>query len=276
MTLLKIVVAVVVILVALVGAAWLGTRVSLQSFDVPELESRDLGSVPPPENLPAPVARYVALAFGGEIPIVESALVIGSGEATFNGLTLPIRFKFYHDAGHAYYHFIQAGWFGQPLLAVNERFLEGVSILDIPGQYVEDNPEINASANQGMWSEAIWLPSIWFTDERVRWEAIDDNSARLVIPDAADEEAFTVSFDPQTHLIDHLTTLRYQSPGDTERTLWTPRILEWDRFNGVIVPSSSTLQWGSAAPWVEWHVETVLYNVNVSARLAQFGGEYAD
>jgi hypothetical protein len=202
--------------------------------------------------------------------------VIGTAQATFNGISVAARFKFYHDAGNAYYHYIQVGWFGLPVAAINERYRDGVAILDIPGQHVEDSAEINAAANQGMWSEAIWLPSIWFADERVRWEAIDDTSARLIIPNATTEEAFTIQFDPQTGLISGMTTLRYRNPGDTERTLWTPFTQEWQEINGVMVPSVSSLQWGNDAPWVTWHVETVLYNIDVSRRLAQFGGDYED
>ena len=273
MTILAVVVGIVVVLV---GLGWLGTRVNLRSFAVPPLESRNLGTIPLPTDLPAPVARYAAAVFGEAIPIVESSLVIGTAQATFNGITLPARFKFYHESGRNYYHYIQAGWFGLPLATVNERYLDGIGILDIPGQYVENNAEVNAAANQGLWSEHIWSPSVWFTDPRIRWEAVDDNTARLIIPNAADEEVFTVRFDPDTHLITEMSTLRYRNPGDTARTPWTPRIHEWQAFNGVMVPSVSSLQWGNDAPWVTWRVEAVLYNVDVSARLAQFGGDYTD
>jgi hypothetical protein len=56
------------------------------------------------------------------------------------------------------------------------------------------------------------LPSIWFTDGRVEWVAIDDTTARLVIPDAVEEEQFTTTFDADAGLIKDLITLRYGNP----------------------------------------------------------------
>ena len=200
---------------------------------------------------------------------------------------------------------IQLGWFGQPIFTVNERFIDGETILDIPGGRVENDANTNAAANQGLWAEAIWIPSIWFTDERVRWEAVDDTTARLILPNAADEEMFEIRFDAETGLISltgliprglprdcglqpilrsllrsssfsELTTLRYQNPDSPERTRWSSHVIEWQEFNGVMIPSLADLQWGTDKPWVKWQIENVYYNIDVSGRMSQFGGSYED
>lgn len=273
MIILKIITGLALGLATLLGLAWFGTRAPITSFDTSVSQSRDIGKVKVPGGLPNPVARYIKAAFGDSIPVIESAIVQGKADLVFNGIPFPGRFRFYHDAGKAYYHYIQLGWFGQPIVTVNERYQDRVAIMEIPGSWVEDDPNTNAAANLGLWAESIWLPSIWFTDTRIRWETVDETSARLIVPDAAPEENLVVRFDPHTDLIIDMTAMRYQTSTSTTRTRWTNRILSWQNFNGILLPASADIQWGSDAPWATWHVETVSYNVDVSGRLAQFGGD---
>jgi hypothetical protein len=276
MTIVKIIIGIGVIALALVAIGWIGTRVDMQSFAVAGKETVNLGTTPIPGNLPAPVERYARAVFGGDIPLVQSALIVGKVEVVRGGITFPARFKIYHEAGQSYYHFIQMGWFGQTIATVNERYRNGVGIMEVPGSHIENDPKVNAAANQGLWAEAIWTPSVWFTDSRVRWEAVDENTARLIVPNVADEEVFTLRFDPQTGLITEMNTLRYQDFASKSRLPWLNHIFEWQTVNGVKVPSLADVQWATDKPWATWHVENVLYNVDVSARLAQFGGDFQD
>jgi hypothetical protein len=273
----KLLIGIVMTTVVLVGVGWLGTKFDARRFDVPELETSDPGSMDVPANLPPPVARYTEVAFGEEVPVIESALIIGRADLTFNGITVPGRFKMYHDAGQAYYHYMQVAWFQIPVLTVHERFLDGVAFFDLPGSMIQDEPTVNAAANQGLWAESVWLPSIYFTDERVQWVAVDDQTAQLIVPEAAEVEIFTLRFDAETGLLTELSTYRYRDAGDTERLLWTNRMLEWGEFNGVMIPTLSETQWGDQDdPWAVWRVESVIYNLDVSARMAQFGGDVDD
>ena len=256
----------------MVALGWGGLQVAANSYDIADVETRDFGSVDLPEDLPAPVARYMQAVFVEDAPRVESALIFGRLDMRLNGLAVPGRFKIYHNAGTAYYHYLQATWFGRPIMTIHERFMDGSAVMDLPGAMIENEPTIDAAANQGLWAEAIWTPSVFFTDDRVEWVAIDENIAQLITPDAPIEEAFNVYFDPQTGLISHLTTMRYRDPEDTERTLWTNHMLEWREINGVMIPVVAESQWGTDDPWAVWRVEDVIYNLDVVARMEQFGG----
>ncbi len=277
MTILKIIAGLLAFVLALLGIGWLGTQVGVPSFALEAQESKDLGAVELPAELPAPVSRYVKAVFGSNpIPLIESAVVVGKLDLNINGLKFPGRFKIYHEAGKAYYHFLQMMWFAQPIMAVNERYKDGVGTLDQPGNFVENDPKVNSAANLGLWAESIWLPSIWLSDSRLRWESVDDTAARLIVPDAAPEEVFEFHFDPQTGLVRDMTTMRYQNPDSPVRLPWTTRVLEWKEYNGLMLPSLADVSWGSDAPWAIWRVETVLYNVDVSRRMVQFGGDFVD
>jgi len=267
-------VVLVTILVLLIAAGWLGLQVKAASF-APVVPGESPERAPLPDNLPEPVARYARLLFGETMPVVRTAQVVGRGRLINKGLALPTRMRLYYDAARtSHYHDFQVTWFTLPVLRVNERFLDGHAILDLPGEHIENDPFTDAAAVQGFWSEALaWVPAIVFNDPRVRWEAIDANSARMYLPNADDVEAFTVGFDPETGLLATITTMRYGSIEQGRRERWSNRVLEWAQVGDQQLPTLSETWWNDDAPWATWEVEQVIYNVDVSARLAQFGGD---
>ncbi len=256
------VLAVIGFFAAMVFIGWLGTMVPARSFERPAFPPAP-DTVPIPDDLPPPVARYARAAFGEEIPVIHSAQITGRGKLVLNGLALPARFQFYHDAGNAYAHYIQITWFSLPVLTVNELYQNGVATMQLPGETISDTPENNAAAYQALWGEAIWFPSIWFTDERARWEPIDEHSARLILADAAPEEQFTVYFDSQSGLITEMVTQRYRDPGDPERLRWTNRVVTWGTLAGMRVPVVAETQWADERPWAVWRTQDVTVNLDV-------------
>jgi hypothetical protein len=276
MKILKAAGGVVSVLAGAIGLGWLGTQIEGKGFDVPAGAAQDLGTAALQSSLPEPVARYAKSIAPDGLPVVKTALVMGKAKLTFNGLTFPARFKFYHDAGNAYYHHIQLLWFGLPVLTVHERYRDGTAEMALPGGEIANNPQVNAAALMGLWAEAVWFPTTLLGDPRAHWTAIDEHNAALTVEGMAEEETFTVRFDPVSGLMRDLTSLRYQQSGDQHRTLWFNEVLDWSTFNGVSVPSVVQIRWGNDAPWAKWQVEQVLYNVDVSARLSAFGDVYRD
>ena len=217
-----------------------------------------------PTNLPTPVARYYQAIMGDEVPVLETAVITARGTVRFMGITFPARMRFTHDAGQGYRHYIETTLFGYPLMKVNERYLDGQAKMELPVGIIENEPKINMAANLGLWGESIWLPSIFITDQRVRWQAIDDNSAQLIVPFGASEDAFTVFFDPETHLITRMEALRYRDAADTDKILWQLDILAWDTYQGILIPSRSAVTWADeGTPWLVIELDDVVYNVDV-------------
>lgn len=248
-----------------VAFGWLGLKVKPKPFrDYPE-RTPVLKTVPMPQDLPAPVARHYRAIVGDEIPVIESAVLSGRAKLRFMGIPFPGRFRFVHDAGRGYRHYMEATLFGLPILKVNEHYLEGKARLELPFGVIENEPKVDHSANLGLWAESVWLPSILLTDPRVRWEAVDDTTALLVVPSDGGEETFVARFDPTTGLLRILEAMRYKEATDEDKVLWINEMLGWERFHGIQVPVPATVTWlDEGTPWSTWIHDDVVYNVEVS------------
>ncbi len=272
---IRILVIIASLIVVLLAGGWFGLRIKATRFPAvtPGGAPR---MIPIPAGLPAPVDRFARVIFGDSLPEVQSAMVLGRAQLAPTGMPMPTRFRFYYDAARSsHYHDIQVTWFNLTFMRIHERNLEGHTNLDLSliGK-VDDQPNTNRASIQGYWSEVLaWVPSIALTDTRLRWEAVDATTAHLYLPGLNDEEAFTVRFDADTGLITEIETMRYQSEEKNERWRWFNRILEWGMVNGMRVPVRAQTQWRDDKPWAIWEVEQVVLNVDVSARLAQFGGD---
>jgi hypothetical protein len=108
------------------------------------------------------------------------------------------------------------------------------------------------------------LPSILLTDPRIQWEAIDENTASLTIPFNNKTDTFTAVFDPQTHLLSYLESMRYREVDSPKKIGWRNQVLDWQIFQGIHIPHSVTVQWlDEATPWFTLAVDEVVYNVDV-------------
>ena len=256
-------------LAVLIVMLWIGLQIKPRPFPDYPHQTPPLESVPLPGDLPAPVARYYHAIAGHTIPVIRSAVLTGPARLRIGPITFNGRFRFTHVAGRDYRHYIEATIFGLPLFKVNEFYLDGNSRLELPVGVTEGDPKVNQAANLGLWGESIWLPSIFITDPRVRWEAIDDTSARLIVPFGAEEEAFTVVFDADTGLITRMETMRYKT--DT-KIRWILEMRGWATFHGVQIPSPAAVTWeDEGTPWAVFTIKDAAYNVDVADYVRQHG-----
>lgn len=252
-----------VILVPILGAV--GLRVEPQPLPPVPFESTSLGSFALDHDLPAPVERYYRTTIGKDIPLVESAIITGHGKLRFMGITFPARIRFTHDAGQGYRHYLEATLFGYPVLKVDEWYLNGHARLRLPFGVVEGEPKVDSGANLGLWGESFWLPSIFLTHPRVRWESVNETTASLVVPSKSGTESFTVQFDSETGLLESVEALRYKGADSETKTPWRFDVLGWESFGGLMLPSPGTVTWeDEGTPWLTIVLEQVVYNADVS------------
>jgi hypothetical protein len=255
----------------LVLVAWLGLQVSPRPLPTLSVQANEPATTPLPDDLPTPVGRFYREIYGDVVPVIDSAVITGRGRMRIAGITFPARFRFVHDAGEDYRHYIQTTIFGVRTLAVNEFYLDGTARLEVPGG-VSEGAQIDQGANLALWAEAIWMPSVWVTDPRVRWEPIDDQSARLIVPFGGQEETFIVRFDPDTGLLRLMESMRYKGEDDDTKTLWINEVLEWDDLNGRTLPRQASLTWlDEGSPWATLRTDEVLYNADVATYVKQKG-----
>lgn len=248
---------------ALVLLGWLGLQIKPSPFPAFSQQSGELDTIPIPEGLPAPVERFYRQVYGETVPVIESAVISGRGDLRIKGITFPARFRFTHDTGQDYRHYIEATFFSLPVMKVNEHFLNGVSRLELPFG-VSEGPKVDQGANLALWAEAVWMPSVWVTDPQARWEPVDEHTAVLDVPFGEGEERFTMSFDPQTGLLRSMESMRYKEPDSVDKTLWLNEILEWRSLDGNMIPVLTALTWADeGSPWAVFIVEDVVNNVNV-------------
>ena len=189
------------------------------------------------------------------------------------GIWLPARFIFVHNAGHDYRHYFEATFFGVPFLKINEGYLDGESFFESPMGSYTDDPNTNQGANLAVWAEAGWFPSVWLTDPRVRWEAVDDATAHLFVPFEDQTERFVVRFNPDSGLIDTMEAMRYREAGEgKQKILWITR-----NEPGGVIPGTSLSDTGSATwqdqgePWAYFTMSQSRFNVDVSEYIRQRG-----
>ncbi len=238
----------------------------MQSFPAYPEPTHFIEFVPLPEDLPVPVRRHFRAVIGERVPVITSVVLTGRVQMRVKGLKMPVRFKMVHQAGRNHRHYFEVMLLGYPILKINEWNLDGVTRLELPGGNTVDNqPKTNSAANLGMWAEQLtWLPSVLITDPRVRWEALDADSARVIVPAHEDEDALTLHFDPATGLLRSLEAPRWREETDAAKQPWRGEVTGWSEFNRIKVANPSELTWvNDGKPWAVWHIEDIAYNVDV-------------
>lgn len=252
---------------------WLGLQINPTAFS-PHLEKTPrLEMIPIPEGLPAPVERFYKTVYGDEFPVIETVVVKGRAKISPFGVKLPARFIFVHNAGKDYRHYIEATWFGLPIMKVNEGYVDQKSFFESPMGDIYDDTSTNQAANLAVWAEATWFPSIWLTDERVRWEPVDDVTALLFVPFEDQMENFMVRFNPETGLIDTMEAMRYRDSGDqAKKILWITKNEPGGFIDGTKIASVGSATWfDMGKPWATFTLEEINYNVDVSEYIRQKG-----
>lgn len=269
---MRILLTVFVVLLALGLLGYAGLQIKPAPFPAFAQAEGELETIPLPEGLPLPVERFYRALYGEHVPVIHSAVISGRATLRIAGITLPGRFRFTHDAGNDYRHYIEVTLFGLPIMRVDEHFLDGKARLEMPFGVVENAPQVDQAANMALWSESMWLPSLFLTDPRVRWEVLDEASAVLVVPFGEYEEHLIVRFDSETGLVKLLEGMRYKDAESHSKTLWLNDARAWGTVNARPTLTVGAAIWlDDGTPWAVFTVEEVVYNVDVSAYIRAKG-----
>jgi hypothetical protein len=260
---------------ALAAGVSAGAQVEPEPFpDFPQPSGPPAGYVDLPEGLPTPVERWLRGIYGDRVPVVGSVVVTGRARIKPFGMWLPARFRFIHDCGRGYRHYIEATLFGRPILAVNERYVDGRALMEIPLVGTDQGPRIEQAANLGMWAElASAAPSVLVTDPRVRWHALDRVTAQLDVPlGEAQRDTFIVRFDRATGALSCLEAWRHRSSKEPEKVLWIAATEPGPAVGPLGLPAVGTATWADQAePWARFVTEDLRTDVDVSTTIRARG-----
>jgi hypothetical protein len=189
----------------------------------------------------------------------------GRGTIRFMGIVFPGRVRFSHISGQDYRHYMEAMVWDYPLFKVNESYIDGHSRLELPFGTFVDAPFTQGAANQGLWAEMTAYPAYYLTDPRARWEAVDNDTAKLYFPYGDEEQEFTIDFDPASSKLIRLETLRHQDEKSGAIRWWG----EIKEHNGNMVYE---VNWeNEKGPWLITEIEEIVFNADLTDYIQQRG-----
>jgi hypothetical protein len=123
-------------------------------------------------------------------------------------------------------------------------------------------PQIDQGALLRFLGELVWFPSAALAPY-LRWEPIDDHTARATMSWRGVEASGVFTFDDQGRQV-KMAARRYMSSGhSTSLEAWEVPAHAWERRSGVLMPVRGTATWKLAAGDLEyyrWEVIDVHYN----------------
>ena len=204
------------------------------------------------EGLPAPVARYFRRVLSPGQPMIRSARITHEGE-----------FRTRPDAAWSPFESVQHFtavpaafvWDARirmaPFLAVRVRdhysggsaAMLGKLAALIPVVDEEGGAELAASALHRQLAERVWLPTSLLPSQGVRWEAVDDSTARASLTDSGITVSLTTYFGDDD-LIKRVEMMRYRDVGGTGvPTSFVGNFRDYARVGGMLVPLESETEW---------------------------------
>jgi hypothetical protein len=258
-------------LAAIGGLVYLGLKTPPGSFPPPEDLTRLYDRVDFSGDFPDPVKYHLTGTFGEKVPVINTAIVWGQARYKINGLNLPMRFKTHYIPGQHFYRDMEVTWYGRPIIRGYDYYLLGEGRLEANGlmNLYHAGEKTNQAQVLSMWAEAMWMPSIFITDDRLRWEEIDDVTARLVFPINGGEESLLARFDKQTGILRYVSGMRYRNEQEN-RIPWRVDYSGWTARHGVRIPRKMAASWADQdSPYATYIMEGIEYNVDVSEKIPQ-------
>jgi hypothetical protein len=211
-------------------------------------------------DVPHPVRRYLETVLPDDVHRPQSVRLEQEGQLRIGGPESPWKpFTATHHATIARPGFVwDAVVEFVPFVSVRIRdaFVDGagsarVTLLGaVPVAGAGPTPELNEAELQRYLAEAVWYPTALLPRNGVRWEPLDDRSARATLDDGETTASLTFHFSDAADEdggveIDRVhTERRYRRVADGfEPTPWTGLWREYERHGGVRVPTEGEVVW---------------------------------
>lgn len=204
-------------------------------------------------GLPEPVQRYFETALTEGQPYVETARVtqdgqlrLGEADSPWKSMTATNTVSvsppgFVWDAEVEMAPFVPVSvvdTYHDGAGSLRAKLLSLVTVAeDGPG------PEMDEGELLRYLAEAPWYPTALLPESGVEWESVDDDTARATLTHDGTTASAVFHFDAE-HRIERVVADRPRGTDDGyERTRWTGRFRDYERRDGMLVPTSGEVEW---------------------------------
>jgi hypothetical protein len=203
------------------------------------------------EGLPAPVQRFFQTVLKEGQPLVAAVKLSQQGQFNLNEkedqwhpftatqLVTTQRLGFDWDAGIQMVPRLKA--------FVHDTYLleEGSLHASLLGLFTVANMHGTPENNQGellrFFAEALWYPTALLPSQGVRWEAIDDNSARATLSDGATTVSVVFQFNAEGTITTFRADARYRDK--FAAMPWGGRFWDYAVRDGMLIPLEGEVGW---------------------------------
>lgn len=225
------------------------------------------------EGLPAVVQRYFRAALKDGQPMVAAASFTHSG--TFNMSETAEQWKPFTSSQRVVTQRPGFDWDGRiammPMLNVHvhDAYVRGEGQLQasllglVPLANLPKSADLDQGELMRYFAEAAWYPTALLPSQGVRWEAIDDTSAKATLKDGKLSVSLTFHFN-EAGLIDGVRAdaRARMVGGATTYTPWQGKFWSHELRNGMLVPLEGEVAWllpEGAKPYWRGRLQTVSY-----------------
>jgi hypothetical protein len=224
-------------------------------------------------GLPAPVQRYFRAALTDGQPMIVGVTVAHTG--SFNmSLTEP-QWKPFTSTQRVITQRPGFDWEARIAVMpglpahVHDAYVAGEGILHaslfglVSVAEQRGTPEMAHGELLRWFAEAVWYPTALLPSQGVRWEAVDDHSARATITDGATTATLLFRFNAE----DLIASVRAEARGAlidgvNVSTPWEGSFSGYELRNGMQIPLAGEVAWMlPAGPWPYWRgqMTSILY-----------------
>ena len=206
------------------------------------------------EGLPDPVRRYLEAVLPKETPPVIGVTLRHAGE--FNMSETGERWAPFTSDQAATMRRPGFDWDARIRMApgvnvyVHDAYVAGKGMLHaavlglVTVADQRDTPDIAQGELMRFLAEAAWYPTMLLPAQGVRWEAIDERSARAFLEDGNTSVSLVFFFSADGLIETFRADARTRGAGDVKTAApWSGRFWNYERRNGILVPLDGEVSW---------------------------------
>jgi hypothetical protein len=203
------------------------------------------------EGLPAPVQRFFQTVLKDGQAIVATVKLSQHGQFSLN--EMEDKWNKFTAAQLVTTHRLGFDWDARIQMApglnafVHDTYLLGEGNLQVSllGLFtlakMHNTPELNQGELLRFFAEAAWYPTSLLPSQGVRWEAINDNSARATLTDGATTVSLVFQFNAEGAIATMRAEARYRDK--LTAMPWGGRFRDYSVRNGMLIPLEGEVGW---------------------------------